>query len=185
MDIRFISHNESKITEAVSILGKAGVNVIPIDKKIEELQTENMKHLVEDKALKAFKLIGRPLFVEHTGLYIEKINSLPGGLTQVFWDNLEADKFSELFGNSKAKAVTVIGYIDGKRFHSFTGEIMGSIVTPPRGNRVFQWDCIFVPDGESETFAELGERKNEISMRRKALEKFMVYLNAVEKNNDE
>ena len=61
---------------------------------------------------------------------------------------------------------------------------MGSIVTPPRGNRAFQWDCIFVPDGESETFAELGERKNKISMRRKALEQFMVHLNTVEKSND-
>jgi XTP/dITP diphosphohydrolase len=28
-------------------------------------------------------------------------------------------------------------------------------------------DCIFIPDGESETFAEMGDRKNEISMRKK------------------
>ncbi|HHF8283696.1 TPA: non-canonical purine NTP pyrophosphatase, partial [Klebsiella pneumoniae] len=40
----------------------------------------------------------------------------------------------------------------------------------------FQWDCIFIPDGESETFAEMGDRKNEISMRKKAFDKFKEYL---------
>ena len=180
MEIRFISNNPYKIEEAVSILQAVKVTVKPINKKIEEIQTDDVEHLVRDKVLKAFKLIGRPLFVEHTGLYIDKINQMPGGLTQVFWDKLEADKFSELFGGkigeSKAKAVTMIGYIDGKKFHIFKGEIMGSIISSPRGSRDFQWDCIFVPDGELETFAEMGTRKNDISMRRKALEQFMDYL---------
>ena len=84
-----------------------------------------------EKALKAFKMIGRPLFVEHTGLFIDKINQLPGGLTQVFWDKLQADKFAELFGadvgESKAKAITTICYIDGKNTHIFDGEVEGSI----------------------------------------------------------
>ena len=119
MDIRFISNNQYKIKEAASILNASDVNVIPVNMKIEELQTDDVQHLVQDKALKAFKAIGRPLFVEHTGLFIDKINQLPGGLTQVFWDKLEADKFSELFGDeigeSKAKAVTTIGYIDGAK----------------------------------------------------------------------
>lgn len=88
MDVRFISHNEFKIREASAILSKNGVNVIPIDMKIEELQTDDVRHLVQDKALKAYKAIGRPLFVEHTGLFIEKINELPGGLTQLIWDKL-------------------------------------------------------------------------------------------------
>ncbi|HIE1052061.1 TPA: non-canonical purine NTP pyrophosphatase, partial [Escherichia coli] len=46
----------------------------------------------------------------------------------------------------------------------------------PKGPRDFQWDCIFIPDGESETFAEMGDRKNEISMRKKAFDKFKEYL---------
>lgn len=181
MDIRFISNNKYKIDEAASILKASDVNVIPVNMKIEELQTDDVQHLVQDKALKAFKAIGRPLFVEHTGLFIDKINQLPGGLTQVFWDKLEADKFSELFGDeigeSKAKAVTTIGYIDGAKIRIFSGEISGSIITSPRGNQDFQWDCIFVPDGETQTFAEMGEKKNEISMRKIALEKFTAFIN--------
>lgn len=180
MVIRFVSNNQCKIEEVNSVLQENQVEVKSVKIKIEEIQTDNLDYLVRDKALKAFKMLGRPLFVEHTGLYIEKINQMPGGLTQVFWDKLQADRFSELFGGgigeSKAKSVTVIGYIDGKRFYSFKGEITGSIISPPRGNKNFQWDCIFVPDGENETFAEMGERKNDISMRRKALQLFSDYL---------
>ncbi|MGC6580637.1 non-canonical purine NTP pyrophosphatase [Escherichia coli] len=33
-----------------------------------------------------------------------------------------------------------------------------------------------MPDGESETFAEMGDRENEISMRKKAFDKFKEYL---------
>lgn len=185
MDIRFISNNKYKISEATVILEKAGIKVIPISEKIEEIQTDDVVHLVKDKALKAFKKIGRPLFIEHTGLYIDKIKQLPGGLTQVFWDKLEADDFSKLLGGkigeSKAKAITVIGYVDGKKIHLFRGETVGCIVSPPKGNRDFQWDCIFVPDGEQDTFAEMGERKNDISMRKKALEEFVHFLENAKK----
>lgn len=180
MDIRFISNNEYKIDEVSTILKESGITVIPVNKKIEEIQTDDVNHLVKDKALKAFRIVGRPLFVEHTGLFIDKINQLPGGLTQIFWDKLEADRFSELFGDevgiSKAKAITTIGYIDGAKFHTFTGEITGSIVSAPRGNKDFQWDCIFVPDGEQQTYSEMGKKKNEISMRTLALKQFAEYL---------
>lgn len=127
--IRFLSNNAFKTKEVSEILKTLDVDVIPIARKIEELQTDNVNHLVKEKALKAFKIIGRPLFVEHTGLFIDKINQLPGGLTQVFWDKLQADKFTELFGadvgESKVKAITTICYIDGKNTHIFDGEVEG------------------------------------------------------------
>lgn len=179
-EIRFISNNEFKIQEASVILMPFGIHIIPIAQKIEEIQTDDVTHLVKDKALKAFRMIGRPLFVEHTGLFIDKIEQLPGGLTQVFWDKLQADRFSQILGGeigaSKAKAVTTICYIDGKQYHIFEGEINGSITMEPKGSRDFQWDCVFVPEGETQTFAEMGDRKNQISMRKKALTKFSDFL---------
>jgi XTP/dITP diphosphohydrolase len=181
LKIRFISGNKFKIEEARTILSNSSVEVIPLKIKIEELQTEDTNRLVKDKALKAFKKIGRPLFVEHTGLYLSYMNQLPGGLTQIFWDNLEADKFSELFGKSpdtNAVAKTIIGYVDGKKIHLFEGEVSGQIASIPRGNRDFQWDCVFIPNGYDKTFAELGDLKNEISMRKIALDKFFQFLSA-------
>lgn len=175
-EIRFVSSNSLKIAEATQILSPLGVTVIPFDIKIEELQTVDTDRLVKDKALKAFKEIGRPLFVEHTGLYIEYINGLPGGLTQIIWDALKADRFSEIFGNTQdtsVRARTTIGFIDGKKIEIFKGDIAGKVSPKPRGNREFQWDCVFIPEGYTETFAEMGPRKNEISMRRMALDVFV------------
>lgn len=179
MNIRFLTGNPHKIQEANQILSELGINVIPYNEKIEEIQTNDTKKLVRDKALKAYEIVGRPLFVEHTGLYIEKINDLPGGLTQIFWDSLQADNFSKLFGkddNVKVTARTIIGYCDNMKIHFFEGEVKGTISSEPKGSRDFQWDCVFIPEGYSLTFAELGQEKNKISMRKKALDKFANYL---------
>jgi XTP/dITP diphosphohydrolase len=179
-EIRFVSGNPRKIREAHEILAQAEVAVIPVTYKIEELQTADVERLVRDKALRAFDHARRPLFVEHTGLHLAHLNGLPGGLTQVFWDTLEADRFANLFGASPdptADAVTTIGYVDGQRFHSFAGAVRGVIAPVPRGPRDFQWDCVFIPDGAGETFAEMGQiEKNAISMRRKALDHFAAFL---------
>jgi XTP/dITP diphosphohydrolase len=138
-----------------------------------------MERIVRDKVTRAFREIGRPLFVEQTGLYLAQLNGLPGGLTQEFWDALHADRFSTLFGqdgNNSVVAKTMLGYTDGRQIYVFGGEVSGIVSSEPRGSKDFQWDCVFQPDGFDKTFAELGDLKNEISMRRKALDKFSHFL---------
>jgi XTP/dITP diphosphohydrolase len=177
--LRFVSSNEFKIREATSILEPSGITVSGIALKIEELQTNDAHRLVKDKALRAFHCVGRPLFVEHTGLYLRSLNDLPGGLTQLFWDSLGADRFAELFGQTSDPAVTArthVAYCDGRQFHFFVGEASGRIAPEPRGDQDFQWDCVFIPDGFEETYSELGSRKNEISMRVDALRDFATFL---------
>lgn len=177
MKIRFVTNNEHKLKEVQSLLTHA--EVIAAKLKIEEIQTNNVEKLVEDKLLKAFKKVGRPVFVEHTGLYISSLNDFPGGLTQIFWDKLQADKFAELLGtcqDTKAIAKTTIGYCDGKKMFLFNGEVSGNIASEPRGNRDFQWDCVFIPNGEEKTFSELGDKKNAISMRKIAFDAFNKFL---------
>lgn len=58
LEIRFLSGNEFKIKEAALILERAGVSVVPVKAKVEELQTEDTSRLVKDKTLKAFVKIG-------------------------------------------------------------------------------------------------------------------------------
>lgn len=181
-EIRFVSGNQHKLDEARTILDQLNIEVSPFKFPIEELQTIDTNKLVKDKAIKAFERLGEPLFVEHTGLSLNKLNGFPGGLTQIFWDTLQADRFAELFGNTGSndvQAKTVICYIDGKRFHTFGGEIKGTIASVPRGDRSFQWDCVFVPHGYDQTFAELGLVKNTISMRKLALDAFAAYLGTI------
>ena len=181
MKIRFLSGNPLKIKEATSILAAAKVEVIPVDLSLIELQTDDTVALVREKTLKAFHKLGQKVFVEQTGLSFKKLNGFPGGLTQVFWDTLEAERVCDLFGagpDNQVTAKTIVGYCDGKRVRTFKGEVQGRISSMPRGDRSFQWDCVFIPDGYSETFAELGETKNEISMRRRALDAFAKFLKA-------
>lgn len=179
MEISFVTKNPHKAKEVEVILGDIGVSIVHADLTIHEIQTEDVCQIVKDKVLKAFHQVGRPVFVEHTGLYINSLQGFPGGLTQVFWDKLKADKFSELLGSledTSLTARTVIAFCDAKRVHVFEGEIEGNIASNPRGNRDFQWDCVFIPKGFTETFAELGEKKNEISMRKLAFDKFRDFL---------
>lgn len=177
--LRFLSGNQFKIKEVEDIMSKIGVSIIPVGHKINEIQTIDVAALVHDKCIKAFQKVSRPIFVEHTSLHISSLGGFPGGLTQVFWDTLQADKVAETFGrmdDASVKATTRIAFCDGRRIHQFQGEILGRIAPEPRGDRSFQWDCIFIPEGENETFAEMGIRKNEISMRKQALHAFSDYL---------
>ena len=179
MRIRFLSGNPLKIAEATAILSGVGVQVVPVEFTVTELQTDDTVSLVRDKTLKAFHRLGHKVFVEQTGLFIDQMHGLPGGLTQVFWDKLGPDRVCELFGRGEVIGVTAktrIGYCDGRNIHQFEGEIRGAFAPEPRGDRTFQWDCVFVPDGHDETFAEMGERKNEISMRRRALDALAAHL---------
>lgn len=174
-----MSSNEHKIAEVRRILDPEGVQIIAVSQKIQELQTEDVHSLVKDKLIKAFGSIGRPLFVEHTGLYLSGLNGLPAGLTQIFWDQLRADRFASLvagLGDAKVTAKTVLGYCDGHKMHLFEGAIEGRVPIKPAGPIDFQWDCVFMPNGWNQTFAEMGPAKDDISMRRIALDKFAAHL---------
>lgn len=176
MDVRFLSGNEKKTKEVQAILSPYGINAIAVDRKIKELQTEDVDALVRDKAIRAYQMIGRPLFVEHTGLYASALGGFPGGLTQVFWDTLEADRVADIFkkiGDQTVVAKTHIGFIDGRNIRTFDGEICGRFSDTPQGHRDFQWDSVFIPDGYSQTFAQMDkDEKNRISMRKLALDNF-------------
>ena len=180
MRLIFASKNRHKHEEARQILAPLGIDVEADRTEIHELQTIDTEALVRDKAVRAFQQIGRPLFVEHTGLYLDVLGGFPGGLTQIFWDSLQKDRFSSLFSGEEHKvtAKTTVGFVDGRRVHLFYGEIGGRIVSPPRVDYGFQWDCVFVPEGETQSFSEMGELKNQISMRRRALEALYQHLEA-------
>ena len=161
-----MSGNSHKIAEVKRILAPVGVDIIAVPQKIQELQTEDVHALVKDKLIKAFGSIGLPA-------------GLPAGLTQIFWDQLKAERFASLvagLGDAKVTARTVLGYCDGHKMHLFEGAIEGTVPTMPSGPTDFEWDCVFIPNGFNQTFAEMGPAKDEISMRRIALDKFADHL---------
>ena len=122
MDIYFVSSNKFKLQEVQEILNSENIRILPVELKINEIQSDNMEEIVTDKALKAFQEIGRHVLVEQTGLLIKDFGNLPGGLTQIFWDSLQADKFSNIFskiGTAEVCAKTVLAFCDGIHIHTF------------------------------------------------------------------
>jgi len=180
MKLRFLTKNKHKAAEFQKLFEGTPCEIIPDGTQIEEIQTEDMEALVRDKVVKAFDRVRWPIFVDHTGLHLDLLNRLPGGLTELFWNGLKNPGLAEFVGKSPkpgVTAVTYIGYCDGRRVYLFKGELRGTIAAEPRGDEGFQWDPVFIPDGETQTFAEMGaDRKNKLSMRRLAIEEFARHL---------
>ncbi len=122
---------------------------------------------------------------DDTGLEIEALGGKPGvysaryaGEKCSFTDNMNKvlDEMAEKT-NRKAKFRTVIALIWDDREYLFEGEIIGVITPEKQGTGGFGYDPIFLPDGESLTFAELPlEHKNKISHRGLATEKLISFL---------
>ena len=178
--IRFLTKNPGKFRELKQLLDPRQYELIRDSREIHELQTADMDALVRDKVLRAFKRIRHPLIVDHTGLEFDLLNGFPAGLTSVFYDTLRDEGIASLIGastNPNVTAVTLIAYCDGRTIHTFRGEARGTVAARPRGKHGFQWDVLFVPKGYDKTYAQLGQKKkNEISMRRRAFDKFAVFL---------
>ena len=121
-------------------------------------------------------------FADDTGLEIEALNGRPGvfsaryaGEHCSFEDNVRK-VLAELEGvaNRKACFKTVIALImNGQNYH-FEGRIDGVITTEPHGAEGFGYDPIFLPNGYTQTFAEMpADLKNSISHRGLAMQKLM------------
>ena len=174
MRLFMVSGDPHKLEETRSLLGAHGVEVCGIQRAIEEVQTHSLPRLVRQKTLDAFRQVRRPVLVEHTALYVRCLNGLPGGFTQTFWKALGPERFLRLFADQEEKrlfACSMMGYCDGRTIVHAKGVVRGLMAPEARGPATFGWDCVFVPEGHDQTFAEMGpDRKGEISMRRKALD---------------
>ncbi|MGV8769377.1 non-canonical purine NTP pyrophosphatase, partial [Pseudomonas aeruginosa] len=73
-------------------------------------------------------------------------------------------------------ATKVLGYCDGREIRLFEDSIEATVQLVPAGPTDLQWDCVVVPNGHTQTFAEMGSAKEAIPMRPKAIDKFTEYL---------
>lgn len=125
-------------------------------------------------------------FADDTGLEVEALDGAPGVYSARYAEGEGHDAqanmlklLREMEGkeNRKAQFRTAISLIlDGKQY-LFEGIIKGKIIREKRGDSGFGYDPIFVPEGYSQTFAELGnDIKNKISHRALAVNKLCDFL---------
>lgn len=156
---------------------------IPVaHKKIDlpELQSLDLREIVEDKARRAYEVLGTPVLVEDVSLTFHALKRLPGPLIKWFLETLENDgmcKMLDGYDDRSASAEVMYGLCDGGAVIIFHGSIDGHIATEPRGETNFGWDPIFIPNGYSKTWAQMsGDEKHLTSMRKPALEVLATYL---------
>jgi XTP/dITP diphosphohydrolase len=91
---------------------------------------------------------------------------------------------AELAGQSDRRAhfvcVLALAWPDG-RCETYEGRVDGQLVWPPRGDRGFGYDPMFLPDGHDLTFGQMDPAiKHAISHRARAFEKFLAAIQVAE-----
>ena len=175
MTLYFITGNENKFKEVKAILD----DVEKMEMDLPEIQDLNPKNIIKTKIQEAMEHHSGEFIVEDTSFYLDCLNGLPGPLIKWFLETIGTKglyKIADGFGNYKAEAKTIVGYSNGKDIRFFEGVVRGKLVSPREG-REFGYDPIFQPDGYEKTFGEMSrEEKNEISMRRIALNKLKDFM---------
>lgn len=182
MRIYFVSTNDQKIEEMKDYLRllneKSTINIDLgiVRHDVKEILHPDIEEIVKSKALEAYRHTGFPCLVEHGGLFMKDLPGLPGGIGRIIWQAVGERMCSFLQeGDSReATAVSVVGYCDGRRIHTFRGETKGEVATKARGDYAYNWDPIFIPEGESQTYGEMGPvKKRATSQSIKAFDAFL------------
>jgi XTP/dITP diphosphohydrolase len=188
MKLIFATHNQYKVEELkkllpsnISILSLTDINCY---EEIEETGTT----LEENAKLKANFIkykYGLDCFADDSGLEVDALGGSPGVYSARYagdeknnenninkiWKELR-DKDS-----TKAQFRTVIAASFGSKISIYEGKVIGNLIFEKRGNHGFGYDPIFIPEGYTKTFAEMGDAvKNKISHRALATQKFLVEL---------
>ncbi len=155
-NITFITGNQNKADYLARYLGYS-VDHIKLD--LDEIQSLDLKEIVEHKVRQAHEKINKPVIVEDVSLEFKALGGLPGPFIKFFIENTPLKTICSMIDdkNREATARCVFGFFDGKNLELFEGELSGEIAKEPSGDRGYGWDKIFIPQGYSKTRASLSE----------------------------
>ena len=184
-ELSFATSNENKFQEAERILSNLGVQINFFKTILEEIQSDSLSDIAQQKAIDAYNRIQKPVIIEDDGLFIESLNGFPGPYSSYAYDTIGNKGIMNLLGNSEvrnAKFVSIIAYCDEslnpKLFESsIPGKISSVIEEGGWG-----YDPIFIPAGESKTYANVSD-KDKFSHRAASLKKFSNWFLDMQKDN--
>ncbi len=191
MKLVFATNNKHKLEEISAIIGDK-IEILSL-KDIDCFDDipETADTLEGNALLKAHYIqekYGYDCFADDTGLLVDALNGEPGVYSARYaGEPADSEKnmdklLSKLEGveDRGARFVTSIALLLGGKEYLFQGKVEGKIITERRGTAGFGYDPIFVPDGYTETFAQLGEEvKNKISHRALAVKQLSDFLNTL------
>ena len=191
------TQNKHKVEELSALLQEQftvrDLSTLALTQEIPETGT----NLTENSLQKARYIAEKfqvSCLADDSGLEVEALGGEPGVYSARYAGEPKDDQanlqllLQNLRGNAnrRARFVTVLTYFAAGSYHSFEGEIQGTIVESPRGTQGFGYDPVFQPEKEHRTFAEMTlAEKNVIAHRARALEKFKNFLDETQKCADE
>lgn len=180
------SHNQGKVREIADLLAPFGAEVVSAGELGLDEPEETGRTFVANAELKAraaAEASGHPALSDDSGLVVPALGGAPG-IHSARWGGEGRDfalamrKVEEaLTGKSDRRAHFVCAlslcWPDGA-CATFEGTVHGVLVWPPRGDRGFGYDPIFMADGHDITFGEMEPTaKHAISHRADAFRKLI------------
>lgn len=187
----FATSNRHKLDEVQKITG-AGFRIVSLAEINCREEIPETADTLEGNALLKARYVkehyGYDCFADDTGLEVEALDNAPGVYSARYAGEEKSSEanirklLGELEGkeNRKARFRTVIALILNGKEVLFEGIVKGEIIPEKRGVSGFGYDPVFIPEGYTETFAEMGnETKNTISHRAEAVKKLDRYLSGL------
>ena len=168
------SHNKGKLAEIARLIGPFGVEAksaaeygLPEPKETGTTFEEN----AYIKAFAAAAATGLPALSDDSGLAVDALGGAPGVYTADWAETGNGRDFSmamrkveHLLAQERAAtpekrkgrfvSVICLAWPDGHAEY-FRGQVEGTLVWPPRGEKGFGYDPVFLPDGFDRTFGEM------------------------------
>ncbi len=183
MKIIAATKNKNKIREIHKIFSPLGFDVITQSEAGIDIDVEETGNTFEKNALIKARAVAMLcddyVLSDDSGLCIDALGGKPGVYSARYAGDGASDSdkinkvLSELDGeqNRRARFVSSMAFIfpDGTEITA-RGEVIGRILSEPRGENGFGYDPIFFSDELGKTFAEATmEEKNSVSHRSRAL----------------
>lgn len=188
----FATNNSHKLEEIRRILGESFAVMSLKEIGCHDDIPENENTLQGNAIAKARwvkERYGYDCFADDTGLEVDALEGAPGVHSARYAPGEGHDSEANmrlLLRNMEGKTDrtarfrTVIALIEGDTLTTFEGVCEGTIAVSPAGEGGFGYDPVFVPEGDSRTFAQLSaDEKNAISHRGRATVKLINHLHDV------
>jgi len=189
------THNPGKLREIRSLLAPLGIDCVGAEELDLPEPEETGNTFVDNAELKARQsadLSGLPALADDSGLSIDALHGKPGIFSarwaededggrdfgramERVWHEVEAAG-PDAGHDAHFVCVLSLAWPDGE-IESFEGRCDGTLVWPPRGDKGFGYDPMFVKSGMTQTFAEIDPaEKHRISHRADAFAKLVAAL---------
>lgn len=157
-EVTFITGNLNKVKYLERSLGYP-LEHLKLD--LDEIQSLDVKQIVEHKVRQAYDYVKKPVLVEDGSLEFEALGRLPGPFIKFFNEEVPPETMCSMLNGKSRKAIAraTFGYFDGKEVSFIEGTLEGEIALTPAGENGWHWDKIFIPHGYTCTRAQLSEEE--------------------------